>query len=65
MEIGDFSSAAQTVLDKENDPDASQNVPDLTQNESQEPPTWSETPDPEGITSPVPLPEALKHLYRN
>ena len=35
----DFSSAAQTVLDKENDPDPSENVPDPTQNESQEPPT--------------------------
>lgn len=65
MEIGDFSSATETVLVVENDPDPSQNVPDPTQNESQESPTWSETPDPEGITSPVLLPEALKHLYSN
>lgn len=65
METGDFSSATETVLVVENDPGPSQDVADPTQNKSQESPTWSDTPDPEGITSPVLLPEALKHLYKN
>ena len=63
MEIGTCTS--ETVLVVDNDPDPSQNVADPSQNESQESPTWSESPDPEGITSAVPLPDALKHLYRN
>lgn len=65
METCDFSSATETVLVVENDPGPSQDVADPTQNKSQESPTWSDTPDPEGITSPVLLPEALKHLYKN